>query len=272
MKINKNPNAILFSGSLILLALIITVSLLSFGTALQIPSGANVTSLSNETAPIASPGVQNAIAGNVTSVNIVSLSTTQSWQGYYGNITGTVVLADASNNQMYNWSVGSPVGQVYASTANNLDWYNIQCFNYTATGAINPAGENGGSWNQKGMNLSQLQNTYGINATDSDSVNNTFYLGGTNSHTTFFVANWSFSDTLCNSTLIYDNTAGPVATHFQEILQYEPTTNAVVFTSILNNDLPGFDQKQHDFEMLVLVNGHGTNTSTIPYYFYAQIA
>lgn len=257
---------------LYLVAVLACMALSPLVLAVQLPDGANVTSFSNQTSPTHAAGSQDAIAGNVSNISITSLSVTRSWQGYFGNITGTVVLSDASNNQMYNWTVGSPVGQIYASTANNLNWYNVQCFNNSATGAINPANEFGGTWNQKGMNLTQLQNTYGINATDADSVNNTFYLTGANSHTTFFVANWSFPDTLCNSTRIYDNTGQGVATHFQEVLQYEPSTNAVVFTSILNNDQPGFDSKPHDFEMLVLVNGHGTNTSTIPYYFYAQIS
>ena len=240
--------------------------------AVQLPDGANVTSLSNQTMPTHAAGQQDAVAGNVSSINLVALSSTRSWQGYFGNITGTVVLSDASNNQMYNWSVGSPVGQIYASTANNVNWLNVQCFNNTATGALSSANEYGGTWNLKGMNLTQLQNTYGINATDADSVNNTFYINGTSSHTTFYVANWSFPDTLCNVARIYDSSGQSVITHFQEVLQYDPATNSVIFTSILNNDLPGFDQKQHDFEMLVLVNGHATNTSTIPYYFYAQIS
>ena len=256
---------------LYLIAVLAIVTVLPLTLAVQIPFGANITPLTNQTAPIASPQVHSAIAGNVTLMNISGVSTTQSWQGYFGNVTGTVQLADSNGYAMYNWSNLNPSGQVYTSTADTINWYALQCFNFSATGAINSAGETPGGWNQKGMNLTQLQATYGINATDPDSVNNTFSLGGTGSHSTFYTASLAFPDTSCNSTRLYDTSGTSVPGRFQEVLQYEPTTNSVIFTSLINNDIPGFDHVTHDFQAMVLVNGHGTNTSTIPYYFYAQI-
>ena len=53
---------------------------------------------------------------------------------------------------------------------------------------------------------------------------------------------------------------------------YEPTTYSVVFASLLNENVLGFDNNPHDFEMLVLENGHGTDTSPTTYYFYAAIS
>jgi hypothetical protein len=37
--------------------------------------------------PITMPSSHQAQAGNVTELNIVAFSTTQSWQGYFGNIS-----------------------------------------------------------------------------------------------------------------------------------------------------------------------------------------
>ena len=48
------------------------------------------------------------------------------------------------------------------------------------------------------------------------------------------------------------------------------TTN-VVFTSILHDSVTGFDGTLVDFEMLVLEDGHGADTSTTTYFFFLEI-
>src|SRR4030042_6405258 len=62
----------------------------------------------------------NAIAGNITSMDVTGFSVTQSWQGYFGNVTGVITLEDNSGNVMYNWSEASPEGEIYASTNDTL--------------------------------------------------------------------------------------------------------------------------------------------------------
>ena len=52
---------------------------------------------------------------------------------------------------------------------------------------------------------------------------------------------------------------------------WDPTNNATIWTSILEDNLRGFDQRFHDFEMLVLENGAGTETSTTVYYFWVEL-
>ena len=42
-----------------------------------------------------------AQAGNVTQLTITHIMITKRWQGYYGNVTGTITLDDADNNTMY---------------------------------------------------------------------------------------------------------------------------------------------------------------------------
>ena len=265
------------SSWLYLVALLVAAALLAvlpFAAAVQLPYGANTTEFNNQTAPIPFPHENNAVAGNVTAMNLAALTTTQSWQGYYGNVSGTVQLANSAGAVFYNWSDASPTGQVFASMNNTVNWYWLQCFNYTATGAeTGTAGETPGQNNLNGMNLSQLQNYFGIVPTAPDSVNNTFNLNGTGAFNTFYVASMEFnasnSSTDCQASHLFSN--GASTPNFQEVLQYDPSTNAVVFTSILTNNQVGFDGVTHDFEMLVLDNGHGTNTTTTPYYFYVQL-
>jgi hypothetical protein len=59
--------------------------------------------------------------------------------------------------------------------------------------------------------------------------------------------------------------------HFEEVLLYEPSSTSVVFTSLIEDNLLGFDQRTHDFEMMVLENGHKTDVSPTPYYFFVEL-
>ena len=90
-----------------------------------VPFGATVSSVSNATAPADAAGQHPAIAGNVTEITLTAFTTTQSWQGYYGNVSGTIQLADASDNVLYNWSLASPEGEVY-STRNSSESHRQQ--------------------------------------------------------------------------------------------------------------------------------------------------
>jgi len=92
------------------------------------PFGANVTDFGNQTAPVADAQGHGAVAGNISELNIFGYSVTQSWQGYYGNVTRTIFLGDSDDNQLYNWSNSNPSGEVYSSTNGSIKWTNIQCF------------------------------------------------------------------------------------------------------------------------------------------------
>jgi len=255
----------------LVLLFFLAVSLqLSFISSIS-PSGGNVTIVKTETAPADTAGVQQAIAGNVTELNIFGYSTTQTWQGYFGNVSGTIQLADSNDKVLYNWSLASPQGEVYASTNSTILWNNVQCLNFTADETYTNEAGNGGTTNLHGLNLTGLENRFNITPNDVDGVNETFTLSGAGSHKLFYTSNQEFTGNECKSTRVYDNTGTGVNNHFEEVLLYEPTTESVIFTSILNSDTLGFDNKTYDFEMLVLENGHGTDVSTTPYYFFVEL-
>lgn len=223
----------------------------SFSLVLADPNGAlSVTEQSSERGPEGTAANHSAYAGNVTEITISGDTLTQSWQGYFGNVTGGIQLQDASGNAMYNWSAASPSGEVFASIASSITWANIECFNWTANGT-------------------DLETTYNIN--DSvDGVNETFAAYGTNPHADFTVGSVAFnSTTACMSADIYDSTGTSVDGTFEEVLLSD-TTNTI-FAALLEQDVSGFDSASHDFEMLVLEDGHAGDTSTTPYFFYVEI-
>ena len=115
---------------LIVLALLMNLSLV---LAVE-PFGASVTNLSSERAISDNATGIDAIAGNVTELSISGFSTTQSWQGYFGNVSGTIQLADNGDNVMYNWSLASPEGEIYASTNDSIVWSYVQCLNFDSDG------------------------------------------------------------------------------------------------------------------------------------------
>ncbi|MBR9705752.1 hypothetical protein GOV14_01835 [Candidatus Pacearchaeota archaeon] len=197
------------------------------------------------------PGNHSAIAGNVTEITITGASITQAWQGYYGNVSGTIQLADSSDNIFYNWSTTDAEGEIFASTNDSISWSDVGCFALTNDSISG--------------NLTLLESTFGIASSDADGVNETFTL---NNHAGFSIATTSFSSGECNNTKVF----GPNgAATFDEALMYDSGTNSTVFASILSDDTSGFDSSVHDFEMLVLEDGHSGDVSTTPYFFYVEL-
>ncbi|MCF7910312.1 hypothetical protein K9L16_01415 [Candidatus Pacearchaeota archaeon] len=213
------------------------------------PSGADVDRVNSTTAPVDDPQSIPAQAGNVTELNIFGYSTTQSWQGYFGNVSGAIQLADANKNVLYNWSLAYPEGEVYASTSDSIIWSDIECFNFSAHG-----GE-------------ALEAAFSIASDDVDGVNETF---SANNHNLFYTNNIQINEDSCMSVQLYDSGGGSVDGRFEEVLLWDGSN--LVFTSLLEEtSVSGFDNKDHDFQMLVLEDGHETDTATTPYYFYVEL-
>jgi hypothetical protein len=255
--------------------LFIIVLVLLFNVSLVLavePFGATVINISSERAPSDNATGIPAIAGNVTELSITGFSTTQSWQGYFGNVSGTILLADASDNIMYDWTLASPEGEIYASTNDSITWSYVQCLNFTSDGTYDVDADKlaAGNTSAHGTNLAILEDMFGIASDDVDGVNETFTLLGSG-HNTFYTNNLEFSEGECRNTQVFSSSGYGEDNKFEEVLLYEPTTYSVIFASLLNEDIFGFDNNPHDFEMLVLEDGHLTDTSTTPYYFWLEL-
>ena len=207
----------------------------------------------------------DAYAGNVTEINIYGASITQSWQGYYGNVSGGFELADGAGNIFYNWSSISSSGQIYASVNSSIIWTNIECFNFTANGSYYDDSANRGGYSLFGMNSSQLDSIYNIDSNNVDGVENTFIF---NNHRTFYCNGLRFDSGKCHNIKIMNSTGDGV---FEEVLLYAPDNKQVVFASLLQPKTIGFDNLPHDFQMMVLDDGHGTNTAPTTYFFYIEL-
>jgi len=234
------------------------------------PNGATITAGTPSTATSATAENNSAIAGNITELTITSDASTQAWQGYFGNVSGSIQLADSSGNALYNWSLANPSGEVYASTNSSITWANVQCLNFTATGS-QVGDTSGGGTSLNGTNLTTLETQFNIATADPDGVDETFTFLGAGTHDAFYTASQEFTQGECQSTRVYGS-SGATSDEFEEVLLYEPASTSIIFASILESgSVNGFDSNDHDFEMLVLEDGHGVDVSTTTYYFFVEL-
>lgn len=219
----------------------------------------------------------DAEAGNVTHLVMEGSSVTQSWQGYVGNITGTITLDDSSNYTLYDWTLANPSGEVYATNASTVDWStgNVVCWNWSD--AI-------GSERQ----LAEIEDGYGIATNDVDGVNETFSCDRcdgnavADTHTDFYVGgqfiNGSNNEVQgdpsggpCPNVKLYNGSNTRALADFEVVLLYEETENEVIYTSLLQNSKNGYNNQTWDFEMIVGENGHDGDIQTTTYYFYVEL-
>jgi len=192
------------------------------------------------------PSNVSAEAGNITELMFGGSSITQSWQGYFGNVTGVIELKDFGGNIFYNWSEASPEGEVLASRSSGVDFNDLGCANNSEILA-------------EEILIGQL-------TSDADSISNTF---NQNNHPLFYIGNSEFLSNTCNSTNLFDE-SGAQTTKFFEVLLAD-SASSFVYTSLLEEDLSGFDNRSHDFEMMVGEDGHNADTSATTYYFYVEV-
>ena len=199
-----------------------------------------------------------AQAGNVSELSINTTTITQGWQGYYGNISGTIVLDDALNNSMYTWDLADPEGEVYASRNDSINWTsgNIICANTTHV-------ESEGS--ALNFNLGTGQDVDGINETFSETT-----------HPAFNVSSTGFASGACGFTVsTYVDDAPDASRIFNETLLYSISDSSLIYVAlIVQGGADGFKSgsENYDFQLLVAEDGHQGDTSTTDYYFYVEIS
>ena len=224
------------------------------------PLGPNTVSLINSSrrADTTTGQIVYAEAGNVTELNINDIIITTNWQGYYGNVSGNIVLDDAEGSSMYNWNLADPQGEIYAANTTVTSFATVSCVNLAS---------NGLSGN---LNESILETNYNISTNAADGISETF--------------NWTYAGSFQVGTktinaagscpLVYTNVndAGQ-ARDFPEVILGADNNATLIFTALLNQSIDGFktgSNDKYDFQMLVAENGG--NPSTTPYYFYVELA
>lgn len=197
-----------------------------------------------------------AEGGNLSEISIIGTTQTNSWQGFYGNVSGTILLEDAQGFRFYDWSAAEPQGEVYASVNDTIDWLTVECAPSIGDAAY----------------LEAWQTFYGMNYTDYDSINTTYNM---TDHMTFWTGYTTLDD--CPTTYTYVNNASQF-TDFEGVLLTSDAQSTLIFTAILEDkdegerdDKTGFDGNTYDFQLLVGEDGSAGNSATTPYYFWVEL-
>lgn len=229
---------------------VIILGILSFSMVLAAPTGpSNVDNLGTSRYSTSEAANISAVAGNATELNFMANTITNTWQGYFGNVTGIIVLGNSNNQSMYNWNSSSPTGQIYATRVSAVPtWASIRCADQTEINAEDVA---------LGVNQS----------VDQDSVNKTFL--NITLFNAFYVGAVNINGTQdCRAVQLFDSSGG-ASSDFSEVLLSD--TSNIIYTGLITTPKQGFDNRTHQFEMLVGENGHIGDTTTTPYYFYIEL-
>ena len=185
-----------------------------------------------------------------TIATIVLNATTQNphWKAYVGNVTGRMELADAQGYSIYEWNVTIPAGEVYVTRNGSISWANIRCANST--------------------NLATEDTAMNHTSTADDSISNTFTR---NIHRSFWTASTEFVQNQCNHTLstFVNGTTQSSTSFFQEIVLSD--TSNLVYATIMENNIIGFNRQNYDFQMIVPERGWDGPVSSTAYYFYVEL-
>ena len=206
------------------------------------------------TAPVAPTYISNTTSGLVNrsidakgTITTVTLSSTQQdykWKAYVGNVTGKLALSNAGGQAIYDWTSGTPTGEVYVSRFSSITWASIACADQTA---INNE--------QTGISMGT-----GIR----DNINATFNY---TTHTPFLTGVVPLSG--CRSTATYVNNAAQSmsSARFQEILLM--SGGNLVYAGLINASSAGYDNNNYDFQMIIAENESSTIPST--YFFWVEL-
>jgi hypothetical protein len=202
--------------------------------------------------PVTQGGSDAAIGGNITLLNFSVNQQTGKWQGYFGNVSGEIVLEDGSGNAMYNWSWATALGEVYATTNSSVPiWF---AFDDTEATVANMDL----AWNFPGDEADDIADTF----TETHAA---FNLSGNNIAASFGPTAKTHGaakgDEQWETVALYDGT--------------EPAnSDSYLFVGIMKDDVESFQNQSSastvDFQLLVPErNDDGGATTT--YYFYVEL-
>ena len=229
---------------------IFALILLGSTVAYAVPSGPVVTLIANETKQPGAATIINTTGGSITTIRLNATTQNLRWKAYVGNVTGSLVLDDAGDNTIFDWSLTTFVGEIYATrSSSTINWSGINCTNSTVLG---------------------LENVLLNHTNPDDNITKTF---NSQTHQGFFAGTRQILQNTCFSVHTYINSTSQNS-RFEEVALYDGTnmTNGnMIYATPLEQDAFGFDNQTYDFQMIVPERGLSGWDSSTAYYFYAEL-
>jgi len=231
----------------IVITLIFLMTIINTPNIVAVPSGPTVTTVRNETATPASAALINTSGGSITTMVLNATTQNLRWKAYVGNVTGTLTLDDANSYSIFDWSITTLVGEVYATRGSStISWVNIDC--------ATPA------------NITNEEIAINHTSNPNDNISTTF---NTQDHRSFYVGSVEITENDCYSVHTYVNNSEQ-SSNFEEILLHDKTS--MVYATIIENNAMGYRPNEtYDFQMIVPEVGLESWTSSTAYYFYVEL-
>jgi hypothetical protein len=243
MKKEKKKQEIQTKKSLIIILLVSILFTMSF--ILAAPGAPVITSVSNSTWSTSNNGFLNISGGVIATINLTANFQNTRWKAFIGNVTGKFTLNDVGGFTIFDWTLSTTTGRVYATRdSGTIEWASINCSNSTYLEA---------------ENVQLLHNS------TSDNITRTF---NGNTHSAFFAAGRFIPANQCPTLNTYKNNATQDV-DFEEMAMYDQTST--IYATILENDVAGYNGALYDFQMLVPENGSASWASSIAYYLYVEL-
>lgn len=212
------------------------VLLATVATAFALPDGANANAGTPQTKTANAADSVVAEGGNITTVNLNGESQTNVWQGFYGNVSGNLTLQDASGDVMYNWTLLTAEGEVYASRNSTIDFTTVA-----------------------GVEVCTVDET--LTGTGTDRVNNTF----SNASVNFDIGAINIPEA-CE---VFTHVNSQVNTSTWPEIITSATGVTSIYVTKINASETAFDGTAADYQMIV---PDFANASTSTYFFFVEFS
>ncbi|NOZ80373.1 MAG: hypothetical protein GXP63_01760 [DPANN group archaeon] len=194
--------------------------------------------------------------GVIAKMNLDVRQQNPHWKAYVGNISGNLVLEDGFNYSIYEWSLTSLQGEVYATRASSITWGSLTCANIS----------------QLDIEMAAMNHTPSYTLVDNISAT---FDDDANSHAQFYAGSTNIAANSCDfSTNLYANDTAQSAggSTWEEVVLFQQSNNATVYTSIIDENNYGYANGSFfDYEILLPEKGEPTFTGATPYYFYVEL-
>jgi len=237
------------------IAVIVVAVVAAFtGIVSAVPSGATELEVgANETRGELIGAELGAVGGNVTEVNITIAQQTAKWQGYYGNVSGTIVLDDVALNTMYSWIIDEPTGEVYATPLGSIPVWT----NYTHA-----------------ANTTNVSSAFNLGTSGTGVADNATDTFNAASHTAFDLAGTTITGDVGPCAKTFDGTPSAV---WETVILTDGTVTATttdyLFVGLIRESGTSFKGTTDpcDYQMIVPDNPEDGGDATT-YYFYVEVS
>jgi hypothetical protein len=218
--INKTEIIILLFGILFIL-------LILYVNAADPVSPDSISVSKNETKGAASSQIVNISGGYIATLNLNATIQDSRWKAFVGNVSGSYTLDDSSGATIYDWTLSSITGRVYATRkTTSVTWGSIVCASVANLNA---------------------ENTYLSHTSPDDNLNVTFNTTAGATHNPFYVGGVLIPADTCPTLNTYRND-NPQDSYFEEMALYD--TSTLVYATIMEQDEVGYDGATYDFQMV----------------------